>query len=190
MIDLRSFDEWTRTMPADALQRPTVCFNHGKESGPWGLKIQRLARVAEAAGFAVSSPDYRQTPDPGDRLAQLLGPDRPAGVPLVLVGSSLGGWVAAQACAALTPQALLLMAPALYYPGYDNEPQGIPADTVVVHGWADEVIPVERSQRFAQRHRASLHVFDAGHGLNEIVEEIAVLFERQLQRVIASGVRG
>ena len=24
-----------------------VCFNHGKESGPWGTKIQRLADVAK-----------------------------------------------------------------------------------------------------------------------------------------------
>ena len=32
-----------------------VYFSHGKESGPWGDKIKRLAQVAEAKGFVVYS---------------------------------------------------------------------------------------------------------------------------------------
>jgi len=34
-----------------------VHFIHGKESGPWGLKIQRLAKIAEAYDYEVASLD-------------------------------------------------------------------------------------------------------------------------------------
>lgn len=160
-----------------------VCFNHGKESGPWGTKIVRLATVARQHGYDVVSPDYSHSTDPAARLRQLLDLPRPAWGPQVLVGSSMGGYVAAQACAALKPDALFLMAPALYFPGWDEEPEGVPRDTVVVHGWGDDVVPAERSLRFAGRHRAALHLLDAGHGLSEVLEDIAALFEAQLLRL-------
>ena len=50
----------------------TVYFNHGKESGPWGSKITKLADVARERGFAVESIDYRDLPDAGPRTARLL----------------------------------------------------------------------------------------------------------------------
>jgi hypothetical protein len=51
----------------------TVYFNHGKESGPWGSKIKKLAKVAEQKGFAVESPNYRDLPDADPRVERLLG---------------------------------------------------------------------------------------------------------------------
>lgn len=160
-----------------------VCFNHGKESGPWGAKITRLADVARQAGYAVHSPDYSHSTDPATRLRQLLALDLPPTRPRVLVGSSMGGYVAAQACAALQADALFLMAPALYFPGWDEEPEAVPTETVVVHGWQDDVVPVERALRFASRHPCSLHLYPAGHGLTEVLDEIAALFGRQLERL-------
>ncbi|MES2489660.1 MAG: alpha/beta hydrolase, partial [Pseudomonadota bacterium] len=100
-----------------------VCFAHGKESGPWGTKITHLAETARGRDFEVMSPDYSHTHDPRERVAQLLAL-APKAKRLVLVGSSMGGYVSAQACATLKPQALFLMAPALYFPGWDEEPQG------------------------------------------------------------------
>ncbi|MFT6901716.1 MAG: hypothetical protein ACJAXS_001915 [Colwellia sp.] len=35
-----------------------VIFSHGKESGPWGSKITKLANVAKELGFGVDSIDY------------------------------------------------------------------------------------------------------------------------------------
>ena len=35
-----------------------IYFAHGKESGPWGSKIKRLAGIAEDLGCAVESIDY------------------------------------------------------------------------------------------------------------------------------------
>ena len=159
-----------------------VCFAHGKESGPWGTKITYLADTARAHGFEVISPDYSHTHDPRARVAQLLTL-APSAKRLVLVGSSMGGYVSAQACAALKPQALFLMAPALYFPGWDEEPQGVPALCSVVHGWHDDIVPMERGLRFAKTHHATLHVLNSDHGLNDQLPALALLFGDLLNQV-------
>jgi alpha/beta superfamily hydrolase len=167
-------------------ERPTpeklVCFAHGKESGPWGTKITRLAEVARARGFEVQSPDYSHSHDPKERVAHLLEL-APRARTLVLVGSSMGGYVSAMACAALKPQALFLMAPALYFPGWDEDPQGCPANTVVVHGWHDDIVPVDVGIRFARARGAALHLLDSGHTLSDQLEALALLFDDLLKRV-------
>jgi len=162
-----------------------VCFAHGKESGPWGTKITRLAETARGRGFDVISLDYSHTHDPAARVAQLLAL-APEARRLVLVGSSMGGYVSAHACAALKPQALFLMAPALYFPGWDSEPSGIPGLCSVVHGWHDDIVPVERGIRFAKTHRAALHVLDSDHGLNDQLPALDLLLGDLLDRVKAA----
>jgi pimeloyl-ACP methyl ester carboxylesterase len=89
----------------------TVVFSHGKESGPWGSKITALAAVARDLGLQVESVDYRGIDDPRVRVEKLLALGRSCAQPLVLVGSSLGGHVAAAAAATghLKTRALFLM---------------------------------------------------------------------------------
>lgn len=161
-----------------------LVFAHGKESGPWGTKITRLAQTAQRCGFEVLSPDYSHTPDPRVRVAQLLAL-APSARRLVLVGSSMGGYVSAMACAALRPHALFLMAPALYFAGWDEEPDGIPPLCTVVHGWGDDIVPLTQVQRFARRHRAAFHLVDADHALNSQLDLLDVLLEHQLRQVLA-----
>lgn len=163
-----------------------VVFAHGKESGPWGTKITYLAETAKDRGFDVISPDYSHTHDHAARVSQLLAL-APRARHLVLVGSSMGGYVSAHACAALGPQALFLMAPALYFPGWDAEPTGIPDLCSVVHGWRDDIVPVERGIRFARTHRAALHVLDSDHGLNDQLPALALLLGDLLDRVKADS---
>jgi predicted esterase len=153
-----------------------ICFSHGKESGPWGTKITRLAEIGRSRGYAVMSPDYTHTVNPDERLAQLIEA-APQGRPLVLVGSSMGGYVAAHACARLAPDALFLMAPALYFPGWESEPSGIPARCEVLHGRHDDVVPPMVAERFCAAHGARLRMLDAGHSLNERLEEVAQRFD-------------
>lgn len=159
-----------------------VCFAHGKESGPWGTKITYLAEVARARGFEVISPDYRHTQDPAERVSQLIRL-APKARRLVLVGSSMGGYVSATACRALRPEALFLMAPALYFPGWDQEPEQIPANCTVVHGWNDDIVPVERAIRFAARNRSELHVLQSEHTLNDHLPMLGALLGEALDRV-------
>lgn len=172
-------------MPSKGLS-PLVCFAHGKESGPWGTKITHLAAIARESGFEVISPDYSQTPDPNRRVAQLiqLGP---RANPLVLVGSSMGAYVSAMASAELKPQALFLMAPALYFDGFAQEPTDIPRLCTVVHGWGDEIVPLERALRFAARHRAELVVLDADHGLSQSLDRLGLLFQDLLRRSLQAS---
>lgn len=164
------------------MQKRLVCFAHGKESGPWGIKITRLAEVARSCRFDVLSPDYSHTHDPDRRLDELLAL-RPQAEQLVLAGSSMGGYVSAMACRALQPQALFLMAPALYFPGWDDEPSGLPRHCSVIHGWDDEVVPVDRSLRFAAKNRADLHLLEADHSLNTRLDAISTLFEALLHKL-------
>jgi predicted esterase len=161
-----------------------VCFAHGKESGPWGTKITRLAEVARARGFEVMSPDYRGSHDPHERV-RMLCDLAPSAKHLVLVGSSMGGYVSAMACATLKPGALFLMAPALYFPGWDEEPTGIPERCCVVHGWHDDIVPVDRAQRFAQEYGCELHLLHSGHTLNDQLPILSFLLDRMLGQVLA-----
>ena len=171
---------------SDPVPEKLVVFAHGKESGPWGTKITHLASTARARGFEVLSPDYSHTMDPHERVAQLarLAPRARC---LVLVGSSMGGYVSAMACARLAPRALFLMAPALYFPGWDEEPSGIPPLCTVVHGWDDDIVPVERALRFASVHRPELHLLHSGHTLNDQLPMLASLLDALLGRAVAAA---
>jgi len=176
--------------PASHVNENTACarvvFAHGKESGPWGSKICHLADIARTHGFIADSIDYQGMTTPQARLLHLLAlqDNQPAGQALVLVGSSMGGYVSAFACEKLAPHALFLLAPALYMDGYPGEPAACPSDTVVVHGWNDDVVPVESSICFARSRRAALHLVDDGHRLAESLALIGELLARQLRRVL------
>jgi predicted esterase len=163
---------------------PLVCFSHGQESGPWGSKIRALAEVAEAQEFRVLSVDYAGEPDPAARVDRLLWECPRDARPLVLVGSSMGGYVAAAASAVLRPAALFLMAPAFYVEGL---PQQVPLPaaptTVIIHGWSDDVVPVENSIRFARAFKSTLLLVDDGHRLAGSLPWIREQFRLLLREV-------
>ena len=159
----------------------TVYFNHGKESGPWGSKIKALAEVARLKGLAVESIDYQDLPDAGPRVERLVRSRAGQARGLILVGSSMGGYVATVASPVLKPEGLFLMAPAFYMPGYPEQNPVPNAQTVsVVHGWSDDVIPVEHSIRFAQKFSTTthlkLHLIEDDHRFSAQLPFLALLF--------------
>lgn len=160
-----------------------VVFAHGMESGPWGTKITALAQVARDRGWAVESPDFTHTKHFDERVAHLLQINPQTSGRLVLVGSSMGGYVMAHTCAALKPDGLFLMAPALYFEGYDSEPQDCPQDCVVVHGWNDDVVPLSMAQRFSEPRKAALHIVNSEHTLASALPLIERLFAELLDRL-------
>jgi pimeloyl-ACP methyl ester carboxylesterase len=154
----------------------TVVFSHGKESGPWGAKITAMADVVRAMKMSVESVDYRGMDDPGARVHKLLGFAAALNGPLVLVGSSMGGHVSAAAAATLKPLGLFLLAPAFYMPGFEiHTPQNVACPSVIVHGWRDEVVPVENSIRWARERGAALHVLDSDHRMEDQIDAIGRL---------------
>lgn len=155
----------------------SIYFNHGKESGPWGDKITRLARAAQNHGYAVESLDYSGM-NPEQRIDKLLISDARNANPLILVGSSMGAYVAAVASETLRPKGLFLMAPAFYIQEFEiQEPIPYAEHVTLVHGWEDELIPFENSVRYAGKYKATLHIVESDHRLSDKLDQIAGFFE-------------
>ena len=161
-----------------------VYFSHGKESGPWGTKIKRLAVIAEEVGCDVESIDYTDTMDPDkrvDRLAEILAKEENE---FVLVGSSMGGYVSLVASERTSAKAIFLMAPALFIPGYKKQNyDSLSSHIEIVHGWSDDVIPPENSIRFAKEADCMLHLIRGNHALSDSLDEVDNLFKNFLARI-------
>ena len=164
----------------------TVIFAHGRESGPWGRKIRALAKVAERLGCRVISRDDSDNQDPELRVARLLDEARAIEGPIILVGSSMGGYVATVAAQVVRPVGLFLMAPAFGVPGYvEQAPHPICEELTVVYGWGDELVPLEAVVDFARTHQAMLHLVPAGHALLEQIDWLTLAFEQFLGRCLS-----
>jgi predicted alpha/beta-hydrolase family hydrolase len=159
----------------------TVAFSHGKESGPWGAKITAMAAVVRDLNLGVESVDYRGLDDPAQRVDKLLSVGRELKGPIALVGSSMGGHVASAAASRLDTAALFLLAPAFYMPGFEKyTPQDVAVPTAIVHGWHDAVVPVDNVIRWAREHRATLHLLDSDHRLEDQIGMICILLRNFL----------
>jgi alpha/beta superfamily hydrolase len=161
-----------------------VCFSHGQESGPWGTKIRAMAEIVQLAGWSVESLDYQGMQDPLARVEKLVAYCQRQREPSVLVGSSMGGYVALAAAARTGAQGLFLLAPALYMPGYEEfmpDPPDCP--TTIVHGWRDDIVPWQGSVRFGNETGARLIMVEGDHRLTAniaMINELLVLFLGEL----------
>ena len=165
------------------MSEPTVVFSHGLDGEPWGTKIVALAKVVEAHHMRVESVDYRGMEAPA-RVAKLFAVARELPQPLILVGSSLGGHVAASVSSLVPTRGMFLMAPAFFMPGYEQYtpvPAACPIE--IVHGWNDDVVPAANSIRFAQQYRSTLHLIDSDHRLTANLDEVCELFDLFLRRI-------
>lgn len=162
-----------------------VIFSHGKESGPWGSKIKRLAACAERHGCAVDSIDYTDLPDDADarvaRLADVVEAERS---PPILVGSSMGGYVSLVCAERTTVKAVFLLAPALYIDGYSQQDYAATVPVEIVHGWDDDVIVPEHAIRYAQSSKNTLHLIDGDHRLNNSLDLVEQLFDHFMAQTL------
>ncbi len=75
-------------------------------------------------------------------------------------------------------------------PGYEPQtPKPAPCPITIVHGWRDDVVPVDNSIRFARQYRAALHIIDADHRMQDNVAQINYLFEYFLVALDISRMR-
>jgi uncharacterized protein len=130
-----------------------LCHPHPQHGGTLDNKVaQTLARAFVQLGYRAVRFNFRGVGgsagvwDEGrgevDDALAVVAAFREAGLPLALGGFSFGGYVAASAAARLADTApaerLVLVAPAVV-----NFPMpGVPAGTVLIHGEADDVVPL------------------------------------------------
>lgn len=167
------------------MSQRAIVFSHGKDGEPWGPKILAMAEVARRHELQVESIDYRGMEDPAARVTKALQFCRALPVAPVLVGSSLGGHVAAAVSAHAPTRAMFLLAPAFFMRGYEaHTPAPANCPIAIVHGWNDTVVPVENSIKFAQLHKSTLHLVDSDHRLTSALSEICELLDSFLTRVL------
>ncbi|RTL35193.1 MAG: alpha/beta fold hydrolase [Burkholderiales bacterium] len=128
-----------------------ICHPNPTQGGTMDNKVvQTLARAFIQLGWRAMRFNFRGIGrseggwDEGrgevDDALAVLQAERPAGEPLILSGFSFGGYVASRAAQRLTEPArrLVLVGPATSR--FDTAP--VPADTVVIHGEVDDVVPL------------------------------------------------
>ncbi|MCK9397509.1 MAG: alpha/beta hydrolase [Methylobacter sp.] len=161
--------------------KKSVIYNHGKDSIPWGEKTIQFAEVAKRCGYSFESPDYRERSDPDQRVEQLLAMDLSGYDEIVLIGSSMGAYVATAASESIKPKGLFLLAPAFYLPGYrQTEFKPTAEDIRVCHGWQDEIVPPENAWRFCQTYRVRLNMYDTDHRMLSVMPQLTDEFGRFL----------
>lgn len=152
----------------------TVVFSHGQESGPWGTKIRAMAELVRSMGCEADSIDYQGIADPSERVEKCVRECGALEDKLVLVGSSMGGHVATAAAQRVGAAGLFVLAPAYYMEAYEEltpVPPSIPI--CIVHGWHDDIVPVENSIRFARECSATLHIVNGDHRLTANIAAIS-----------------
>jgi predicted esterase len=165
----------------------TVIFSHGQESGPWGTKIRAMSELAKSLGCNVDSIDYQGIADPTARVEKLVRECAGIDDALILVGSSMGGHVATAAASTLGAAGLFVLAPAYYMEGYEELTPLPPSMPIcIVHGWHDDIVPVENSIRYARECSATLHLVNGDHRLTGNISEINQYLEHFIKSTISA----
>ena len=165
-----------------------VILSHGKLGSPRSTKIQHLAEIARNMDCEATLVDDEGVVSPKVRLVRLLSHLQNGGEPVILVGSSMGGYTSLvasnhESCRARV-SGLFLIAPALYLENYAC--QEFPRNDrpiEVIHGWRDETVAPENAIRFARESRARLTMLDDDHRLGNSIDEIGLRFSAFLNRI-------
>lgn len=164
--------------PADgALLRgvAVIAHPHPLFGGTMDNKVaQTVARAFVLMGYRAVRFNFRGvgategTHDEGrgeaDDMLAVIAAHRLPGLPLALAGFSFGGYVttlaAAQLAGADAAERLLLVGPSTQR----ATPAPVPADTVVIHGEADDVVPLAATLDWARPHNLPVTVMPGvGH---------------------------
>lgn len=151
--------------PAAPLATLVVCHPHPQGGGTLDNKVvQTVARAGLQLGCRTLRFNFRgvggsegswgegrgEIEDALAAIAAARALEGAAGAPLWLAGFSFGGYVAASAAARLDPaarpQRLALVAPSTL----KQQVPAVPADTLVIHGESDDVVPLAATLDWAR----------------------------------------
>jgi predicted alpha/beta-hydrolase family hydrolase len=162
-----------------------VLLSHGLESGPQATKVSALAAACAGLGWDSARPDYRDIDarhDPlaiGERIARALE-HVPADGRVVFAGSSMGAFISGFASIERRCEGLFLLALPTAIPGYPHAFAAAGVPIALVHGWRDELCPVDAAIGFARDRGAALHLVDDDHRLGGHVDFCAAMFRHFL----------
>jgi surfactin synthase thioesterase subunit len=146
-----------------------------------------MSELAKSLGCDVDSIDYQGIADPRARVQKLVRECAGIDDALILIGSSMGGHVATAAASALGAAGLFVLAPAYFMEGYEELTPPPPAMPLcIVHGWHDDIVPVENSIRYARECSATLHLVDGDHRLTDNISEINEYLEQFIRRITST----
>ena len=180
--------------PDSSLQgTAVVCHPHPQHGGTLDNKVvQTLARVFVTLGWRSVRFNFRGVGDSqgawddgvgeiDDALAVIAAVRDPA-LPLMLAGFSFGGYVAASAAQQLgapaQPMRLVLVGPSTQ----KQDVPAVPANTVVIHGEIDEVVPLAATLAWARPQALPVIVFPGvGHFFHGQLTLLKSVLLQQLQ---------
>ncbi len=78
-----------------------------------------------------------------------------------------------------------MSASALFMPGLGKQEYVSRSPHIeIVHGWSDDIIPVENSIRYAKQADSYLHILSENHTLKDSIDVVERLFEAFLVKVL------
>jgi uncharacterized protein len=181
-----------------ALGVAVICHPHPQHGGTLDNKVvQTLARAYLQLGWRAVRFNFRGTGgsegrwDDGvgevDDALAVIAAHHPtqdeSSVPFMLAGFSFGAYVASQAAARLPvhakPQRLVLVGPSTQ----KQVMAAVPADTLVIHGEADEVVPLSATLDWARPQSLPVIVFPGvGHFFHGQLGLLKSVVVQHLQR--------
>jgi alpha/beta superfamily hydrolase len=167
-----------------------ICHPHPQHGGTMDNKVvQTLARAFTQLGYTAVRFNFRGVgasagawahgPGEIDDAMAVVAALRAPGLPLVLAGFSFGAYVASHAAARLAAagvaaERLVLVAPAASR--FDMVP--VPPDTLLVHGEADDVVPLAATLAWARPQALPVLVVPGGshffHGQLALLKSLVV----------------
>lgn len=173
-----------------------VCHPHPLHGGTMDNKVvQTLARALLALGWTVVRFNFRGVGrsagvwDEGrgevDDALAVIAQHRGAGQPLLLAGFSFGAYVAAEVASRL-PEAERALRLVLVGPSTQKQRvPSVPADTVVIHGESDDVVPLSATLDWARPQSLPVIVFPGvGHFFHGQLGLLKSVVVQQLQPAI------
>jgi alpha/beta superfamily hydrolase len=170
-----------------------ICHPHPQHGGTLDNKVaQTLARAVLALGWRSVRFNFRGVGasegawDEGrgeiDDALAVIAAQRAPGEALLLAGFSFGAYVASEAAARLPddakPQRLALVGPSTQ----KQQMPPVPAGTVVIHGEADDVVPLSATLAWARPQALPVIVFPGvGHFFHGQLALLKNTLVRQLQ---------
>ena len=188
--------ECARDAPlAASLGTAVICHPHPLHGGTLDNKVvQTLARALVQLGWSSVRFNFRGVGasqgqwDEGrgevDDAMAVIGALRDPTLPLLLGGFSFGAWIAAEAAQRLGADAKAMR---LVMIGPSTQKQtvpAVPADTVVIHGEEDEVVPLAATLAWARPQALPVIVFPGvGHFFHGQLALLKSVLLRQLRPI-------